>query len=84
MRAFAWKDGDILFLDASRFQSAGQIQVGDADAAADDGSFAGTGNSVGIYQAQYNEGFRVQAVGPRSRMKNWKGGVPSRGAAFVS
>ncbi len=49
--------GDVLFLDASQAQQAVQVQAGDAGAVADDGSFAGAGNSLGIYQAQYNGGF---------------------------
>ena len=49
--------GDVVFLDASQAQFAGQVQTGDATAAADDLSVAGAGNTLGIYQAQYNGGF---------------------------
>lgn len=48
--------GDVLFLDASQFQGAVQIQAGDATAVADDGSAAFASNTLGISQTQVNAG----------------------------
>ena len=49
--------GDVLSVDASQAQAAGQVQTGDATALASDGGVAGAGNGAGIYQWQYNGGF---------------------------
>ena len=48
--------GDVLFLDASQAQFAGQISTGDATATADDGSAAFASNSAFVFQTQVNAG----------------------------
>ena len=46
-----------LFLDASQTQTALAVNAGDANAAADDGSFAFASSGAFVFQGQFNGGF---------------------------